>query len=237
MGKSDGATGAERQPAPRAVQRRGECGARGWRIYVGTPKTHEKRSVPYPARLAPLIGAACASKGPDGLLFGNGRDAHEGRGRRSRLVCHPRATCPEDRSADAARHLHDLRHTAASLAISSGANVKAVERMLGHASAAMTLDTYADLFDDELDAVASKLNEAIIDIAWPVKLTPTLYPRADCSGDQALTLESAGLGLRGAQKQPSGGHQDSRFFSPTSNLGGQNVGKNAEKTTGLRQNP
>lgn len=36
---------------------------------------------------------------------------------------------------------HDLRHTAASLAISSGANVKAVQRMLGHASAAMTLDT------------------------------------------------------------------------------------------------
>ncbi|WP_410720419.1 tyrosine-type recombinase/integrase, partial [Brevibacillus sp. SIMBA_076] len=49
---------------------------------------------------------------------------------------------------------HDLRHTAASLAVSSGANVKAVQRMLGHKSAAMTLDTYADLFDDDLDAVA-----------------------------------------------------------------------------------
>ena len=34
---------------------------------------------------------------------------------------------------------HDLRHTAASLAIASGANVKAVQQMLGHASAAMTL--------------------------------------------------------------------------------------------------
>lgn len=32
--------------------------------------------------------------------------------------------------------------------------------MLGHASAAMTLDTYADLFDDDLDAVASALDEA-----------------------------------------------------------------------------
>ncbi|WP_333783437.1 hypothetical protein [Microbacterium sp. ET2] len=29
--------------------------------------------------------------------------------------------------------------------------MKAVQRMLGHGSAAMTLDTYADLFDDELD--------------------------------------------------------------------------------------
>ena len=39
---------------------------------------------------------------------------------------------------------HDLRHTAASIAISSGANVKAVQCMLGHKNAAMTLDTYAD---------------------------------------------------------------------------------------------
>ena len=37
----------------------------------------------------------------------------------------------------------DLRHTADSLAISAGANPKVVQRMLGHASAAMTLDVYA----------------------------------------------------------------------------------------------
>ena len=55
--------------------------------------------------------------------------------------------------------VHDLRHTAASLAVSAGANVKAVQRMLGHASAAMTLDVYADLFDDDLDAVATALND------------------------------------------------------------------------------
>jgi integrase len=56
---------------------------------------------------------------------------------------------------------HDLRHTAASLAISAGANVKAVQRMLGHAKASMTLDTYADLFDTDLDAVAVELDAAI----------------------------------------------------------------------------
>jgi hypothetical protein len=31
--------------------------------------------------------------------------------------------------------------------------------MLGHASAAMTLDIYADLFDDDLDDVAARLDE------------------------------------------------------------------------------
>jgi hypothetical protein len=30
--------------------------------------------------------------------------------------------------------------------------------MLGHASAAMTLDVYSDLFEDDLDAVADALN-------------------------------------------------------------------------------
>lgn len=38
--------------------------------------------------------------------------------------------------------------------------MKAVQRMLGHASAAMTLDVYADLFDDDLDTVAVSSNAA-----------------------------------------------------------------------------
>ena len=56
---------------------------------------------------------------------------------------------------------HDLRHTAASLTVSAGANVKAVQRMLGHAKASMTLDVYADLFDEDLDDVAANLDVAI----------------------------------------------------------------------------
>jgi hypothetical protein len=56
---------------------------------------------------------------------------------------------------------HDLRHTAASLTVSAGANVKAVQRMLGHVRASMTLDVYADLFDDDLDNVAEHLDAAI----------------------------------------------------------------------------
>jgi hypothetical protein len=52
------------------------------------------------------------------------------------------------------------RDTAASLAVSAGANVKTVQRMLGHASAAMTLDIYAGLFDDDLDAVGERLSDA-----------------------------------------------------------------------------
>lgn len=55
---------------------------------------------------------------------------------------------------------HELRHTAASLAVAEGANVKAVQRILGHVSAAMTLDVYADLFEDDQDQVADHLDRA-----------------------------------------------------------------------------
>jgi integrase len=55
--------------------------------------------------------------------------------------------------------VHDLRDTAASLAISSGASIKAVQRMLGHASAAMTLDVYGGLYDEDLEDLADRLEE------------------------------------------------------------------------------
>ncbi len=55
---------------------------------------------------------------------------------------------------------HALRHTAASLAIASGANVKVVQQMLGHKSATMTLDLYGHLFADQLDEVADRMDVA-----------------------------------------------------------------------------
>lgn len=56
---------------------------------------------------------------------------------------------------------HVLRHTAASLAIASGADVKAVQQMLGHSSAKMTLDTYAHLWDTGLDDVATRMDKLL----------------------------------------------------------------------------
>jgi integrase len=92
------------------------------------------------------------------LLFGDGID-YLGRPRSSG-ASRSRFMTALDTARLERMTVHDLRHTAASLAISSGANVKAVQRMLGHASAAMTLDVYADLFDDDLDTVSVSLNDA-----------------------------------------------------------------------------
>ena len=57
-----------------------------------------------------------------------------------------------------ADRLHDLRHTCASLAIAAGADIKVLQRMLGHASAALTLDRYGHLYDDAGDDLADRLD-------------------------------------------------------------------------------
>jgi integrase len=129
-------------------------------IVVGTPKMHEQRSVVYPEFLDEAVAAACKGKKPEALLWGDGVNhlrpgnavsgwfAYAVKRAQTKDGEFPRVTP------------HDLRHTSASLAISAGANVKALQRMLGHASAAMTLDRYADLFEDDLDTVATTLHRA-----------------------------------------------------------------------------
>ena len=130
-------------------------------VEVGTVKSWEDRWVAYPAYLADEIRALCDGKAPRDLLF-PGDDGHylrrvqsgsgwfEGAVKRAQAIDRhfPRITP------------HDLRHTAASLAVQAGANVKALQAMLGHESAAMTLDTYADLFDDDLESVAKAIDKA-----------------------------------------------------------------------------
>jgi integrase len=123
----------------------------------GTPKTHEHRAVPIGAILVDQLTRHIAGKHPDDLLFTTptGRPLRNRDARRTWF----------DHAAEAIGEKgltpHELRHTAASLAVSAGANVKAVQRMLGHASAAMTLDVYSDLFDDDLDAVANRLDQVL----------------------------------------------------------------------------
>ena len=58
--------------------------------------------------------------------------------------------------------IHSLRHTYASLAIARGADVKTLQAVMGHASAAETLDTYADLWPDRSADVALAIDEDIM---------------------------------------------------------------------------
>ena len=135
-----------------------ESGGLQW----STPKSWERRSVPFPAVLAEELASLMIGKARDHLVF---TDLRGGVLRNSNWRTRVFRPAVQRRQAvDAAFPTitpYDLRHTAASLAVSVRANVKAVQRMLGHVKASMTLDTYADLFDEDLDEVADRLNEAI----------------------------------------------------------------------------
>lgn len=122
----------------------------------GPTKTHQRRTVVLPRMLVDALAQQVEGKGEDDLVF----PAPGGGVLRNSNFRH-RVLTPAARAAGLdGLSPHDLRHTAASLAIAAGANVKVVQQMLGHASAAMTLDVYAGLFGDDLDAVADSLDAA-----------------------------------------------------------------------------
>lgn len=126
---------------------------------LGSVKSHERRTVAYPDFLDAEVAAACEGKAPDDRLWTaeDGtflRAGHAYEGWFAGAVRRCMKVDPDFRRVTP----HDLRHTAASLAISAGANVKVVQRMLGHKSAKVTLDTYAALFPDDLDNVTEALS-------------------------------------------------------------------------------
>jgi integrase len=56
---------------------------------------------------------------------------------------------------------HDLRHAYASMLISAGCSVKAVQHALGHAAAATTLDLYAHLWPGDEDRIRQAVDLAL----------------------------------------------------------------------------
>jgi len=129
-------------------------------IIVGALKSNLNRSVALPAFVIDALSETAKGKGRDDLLWSTHAGGYLG----------PPSTTVSWLSGAVARcqkpdptfprvTAHALRHTAASLAISAGANPKVVQRMLGHASAAMTLDVYADLFESDLDSVAENVGK------------------------------------------------------------------------------
>jgi integrase len=123
-----------------------------------TPKTYEERSIPVPRFVLEQLAVAIEGRAPGEHVFVGRRGADVLRNRVFRRHFLSEATAEIGLSGLTP---HELRHTCASLAVSAGANVKALQRMLGHASAKETLDTYADLFDSDLDSVAVALDEAV----------------------------------------------------------------------------
>ena len=139
----------------------------GW--VEGSPKNGEVRSVPMPQVVAEAMRVVTEGRDPEERVFA-GPDGEPPRpqsvtGARSNRTWYASAL---RRAGVPMVSPHELRHTAASIAVHAGANVKALQRMLGHATASMTLDVYADLFDSDLDDVA-RLVDATVAVECPAE--------------------------------------------------------------------
>lgn len=138
---------------------------------IGTPKNKSSRTVPITDTAMAYLDQAVVGKGPDDLIFATAR----GKQMRANNFKRRDFNAAVAKVNDAAWErkveglplgvtvpeglwVHDLRHTAASWAVQSGASVKSVQRMLGHATASMTLDVYAGLFDQDLDDVSARMD-------------------------------------------------------------------------------
>ncbi|MGQ0842533.1 MAG: tyrosine-type recombinase/integrase [Sporichthyaceae bacterium] len=139
-----------------------------------SPKDHQRRSVPFPPFLAEPLSRRLSPGDPDALVFATARGAVLRTGNMRSAWFDAAATAAGLEGLTP----HELRHTAASLAVSAGASVLALQRMLGHAKPSMTLDVYSDLFDEDLDALAERLADSRARILADCLRTPTMEPPA-----------------------------------------------------------
>lgn len=116
------------------------------KLIHGLPKYGKRRIVPIIEPLADLLEERCRGKASTDLVFTTpaGGVLRNQNARRDWFDPAAKQAGFPDLTP------HDLRHTFASVAISAGANVKALQQALGHHSAAFTLDQYGHLFPDDL---------------------------------------------------------------------------------------
>lgn len=135
-------------PYPGLVVKRSvpQSGRTGAVIERATTKSGRSRLVPLTDRVRPVAESWAEGREPDDLLFPapEGGYLHAQNWRRS---VHWSRT-------GLGRRPHDLRHTAASLWIAAGVDIKTVSAWLGHSTAKLTLDTYGHLMGTDADRAA-----------------------------------------------------------------------------------
>lgn len=137
------------------------------KLSLGPTKGGDNRVVPLPRLIADRLARVVADRAPGERLFSGRRGSALRNNTWTRRHYGPAIAAVTATDPTFPRPtFHDLRHTAVSLAISAGVNIKVVQRIAGHASATMTLDTYAGLFDDDLHDSADRLNRTLTGLGW-----------------------------------------------------------------------
>jgi integrase len=117
--------------------------------------------VPIPERLVPALKARPDGRPPGAAAITSPRGSRLALENWKRPVNWQAAIVKVGREG---LRVHDLRHTVASLSRRAGADLRLLQKAMGHASIAVTAHTYADLFDDELDNIAAALDSLSDDL-------------------------------------------------------------------------
>ena len=127
--------------------------------HVGATKTGHNRVVTLTGSVADDLIAHLKEYPPrGGLVFPAPGGGHLNRHNFSNRVWYPALKLAG--LDDPQPRVHDLRHTAVSLAIATGANVKQIQARAGHSSIKVTLDVYGHLLPGDDEAVADALDTA-----------------------------------------------------------------------------
>lgn len=124
-------------------------------LWVGLPKNGKPRTLVIGQTVSEVLARLAEGKGAGDLVFtsAQGTQIRPKNFKRRHFDTAVKAAGLPD-----GFRVHDLRHTAASWAIHAGASVLAVQRMLGHASPTITLDVYAELFEQDLEGLAGRMD-------------------------------------------------------------------------------
>lgn len=128
----------------------------GGKLVAGATKSRAgTRSVPIPRRIVPLLSRRIEGRSDEEPAVRSPHGARLSRENWVRSVRWKQCTAALGRPT---LRIHDLRHTYASLARSAGADLRLLQKTMGHASITVTAHVYADLYDGELDAVAAAMD-------------------------------------------------------------------------------
>lgn len=164
-------------PYPALLVRRSlpQSGRTGAIIERSTTKGGRSRLVPLSDLVLPVVCEWAAGKDGSDVLFASPQGSYLQSNNWRRFVRWNK-TCQ-------GRRPHDLRHTAATLWITAGVDIKTVSAWLGHSTARLTLDTYGHWMGTDADRAAmSRVND---------RFRETCPPRAgDTAGTWPLRQES-----------------------------------------------
>ena len=154
----------------------------GGRLDTAAPKSKKARQIAIPRTVASLLAARIEGRQPNDLVFTT-QHGQPLRNLNWRRDVRWNQVCAELELAGLTPH--DLRRTFGSLARLAGADLKYIQKAMGHSSITVTAEIYAHLFDSELDQVSDALDSLTEGVGDPVYVQ-NMSTGPDPGSDRAL---------------------------------------------------